>query len=500
MNKVYTSPANLTSFLSNDQITEKIEVDYYGFEDRIKDFAAPKTINVQTQEGSVRVVESDPIFSASVSSEVSLEDYFWKTRPVLSHIQTFARARLSSPWAVLGSVLVRTIAATPPNVVLPNIIGSVGSLNLFLANIAPSGGGKDAAKDVANECIDFGLIEDQVVRELGSGQGITAQYMNQQKVDGSQEKELRQFNDSVIFTISEIDALSGHNKQQGAIVIPTLTAAWMSQELGGAYKDQTKDQPMKPHTYRLCLIANVQPERSFIIFEHKHLGLPQRFLWLPATDPDMPDVEPECPSPLKIELPFGPRYQFDSSYKAEREVLGICDSAAQQIKDDRRRAQRGEKENDNPLDSHTLFTREKVAAALALLDSRMDINEEDWEIAGLIISKSLWTRKQAENTLTKLKAEQREAKKEEAVDIAQATEKGLQDQKRNRIAGNVLKRLKQLTEEEGKATKSRINQSISAKDRQSLPDVISYLEEIDAIKIEITTNDKGQPTEIYVAK
>jgi hypothetical protein len=86
-----------------------------------------------------------PDQQAPSGQEPMLEE-FWDARPVLRHIRDFARARRVGPWALLGCVLVRVVAAVPPNVVLPAMIGGNASLNLFLGVVSVSGGGKGTAE------------------------------------------------------------------------------------------------------------------------------------------------------------------------------------------------------------------------------------------------------------------------------------------------------------------------------------------------------------------
>ncbi|MGH3710482.1 MAG: bifunctional DNA primase/polymerase [Pseudonocardiaceae bacterium] len=80
---------------------------------------------------------------------------FWTALPVLTHIDRFAMSRRTSPWATLGIVLARVVAATSPHVVLPPLIGDVASLNLFIALVAVSGGGKGSAMAAARAAVDL---------------------------------------------------------------------------------------------------------------------------------------------------------------------------------------------------------------------------------------------------------------------------------------------------------------------------------------------------------
>ncbi len=56
---------------------------------------------------------------------------------MLRHLNTFARARRVSPWALLGVCLARAIVTVPPHVALPLLTGGSASLNVFVALVRP---------------------------------------------------------------------------------------------------------------------------------------------------------------------------------------------------------------------------------------------------------------------------------------------------------------------------------------------------------------------------
>jgi len=76
--------------------------------------------------------------------------HFWIARDVLQHIHRFARARRVGPWALFGILLVRTAANIPANVVLPPLVGGPASLNVFVALVSASGGGKGSVNRPGN--------------------------------------------------------------------------------------------------------------------------------------------------------------------------------------------------------------------------------------------------------------------------------------------------------------------------------------------------------------
>ena len=102
-----------------------------------------------------------------------MSNAFWEARPALQHTLTLARARGVGPWATLGGVLARAIATIPPEITLPGIIGSRMSLNLFIALVGPSGGGKGAAEATALDGFSLPFVD---IVPLGTGEGIARTY------------------------------------------------------------------------------------------------------------------------------------------------------------------------------------------------------------------------------------------------------------------------------------------------------------------------------------
>jgi len=66
----------------------------------------------------------------------------------------------------------------------------------------------------------------------------------------------------------------------------------MGEPLGFSYADPAKALPIAPHSYRMGLVLGVQPGRAGPLLKDADGGTPQRFVWLPATDPYAPDRPP----------------------------------------------------------------------------------------------------------------------------------------------------------------------------------------------------------------
>lgn len=305
-------------------------------------------------------------------------DVIWQSRDSLEQIQQWAYARMCSPWAVLGVCLARALTTVPPWITLPPIIGGRGSLNYFVALVGPSGTGKGAAEAIGNEA----LPADIHISPAGSGEGLAHQYVHIEK------RELIRDRNAVLFSIPEIDTLMSVGNRTGSTILSKLRSAFSGEEIGFSYADPTKRLLVGAHNYRLTLIMGVQPEKAAPLLGDSGGGTPQRFLWLPSTDPNITIGRPDTPAPITI-----PETRDWGSYARPLTIPPIVEETL--LTEHVKRA-RGE---GDALDGHALFVREKTAMALAIVDGRQDMNEQDWELSGLVMAKSAETRGYIDTTL-----------------------------------------------------------------------------------------------------
>ncbi|MFE3441658.1 hypothetical protein ACFXNW_01345 [Nocardia sp. NPDC059180] len=350
---------------------------------------------------------------------------FWCARPALDHIREFARARRAGPWAVLGVVLARTVAATEPNVLLPPIIGSAKSTNLFVALVGPSGGGKGAAEGAAADAIEYvgGEAKSIGIDEfpVGSGEGI-ARTFQPGSVDDKTDRRTR-----AMFTAAEVDTLAAIGSRQGSTLMAELRKVFMGEQVGFANANKHTRTAIPAHSYRACLTIGVQPLKAGPLLDDADGGTPQRFLWLPVGDPDAPEQRPAEPKPLHVKV---------RSWAARVE-LAVPDVARAAMDSHRLAVLRGE--DVDPLDGHRMLTGLKVAAALAILDGREFITEDDWQLAGTVIRVSDRTRAGVQRVLT-----ERARAANHARAVAKADEAGIiadraEDRERERIRGAILR-------------------------------------------------------------
>lgn len=359
------------------------------------------------------VVLPDAPFLAGNPGESSTidEETFWGARPELAHIKGFARARMASPWATLGVTLVRILSQVPPAYVLPPLVGTHASLNLFLAVIGPSGAGKDAAIGAATDAITTGDINQW---PAGTGEGVVKSFVHYEVDKDTGEGSIVQHEKSVILEASEIDKIAAISSRKGSTLMSVLRDAWTGKTLGFGNSENERRLRVGEHAYRLGLIVGVQPGRGRALLDDDEIagGTPQRFLWLPATDPDAPDIEPAEPRPLMWTMPDWPD---DVWFGPSRHSLDVPAPIRKTIKSARRARLRGD---GVALDGHDLLCREKVAAALGLLNGHARITLEDWDLAGVVMTVSHKTRAAVEQVLRDEEALRSRAKRESAADEA----------------------------------------------------------------------------------
>lgn len=339
---------------------------------------------------------------------------FWTERPVFEHIRTYARSRMSGPWAVLGSVLTRVVAATPPYVQIPPVIGTAASLNLFIGLVGPSGSGKGAAAGVAGEVLDLGHFEDSFrTAPLGSGEGLSHMFMR----PGKRGEPAEMYNQAALVEIPEIDNLAALANRQASTLNGQLRQAAMGEQLGFFYVDEAKRMMVPEHRYRMCLWAGIQPRRSAALLGDADGGTPQRFVWLPVSDRDAPDIDdlPETPAPVAWRPPHWAGCEMVELKRQNRIFMQIPEVAERTIRQARQDRNR---DAGDALDSHAVLTRVKVACALAILDGRTAAREDDWRLAGVIMAVSDATRTMCVEALA---AVQREANARMALAEAERT-------------------------------------------------------------------------------
>ncbi len=312
----------------------------------------------------------------------ALEGHFWESRESLKLIYDAALSKMCAPWAVLACCVARTLTLIPPDVKLPDVIGAGGgTLNWFAAIVAKSGGGKGAANSVAGKLVQGDIL----IRGAGSGEGMIEAY--------NRKADPQDHITAILFSVDEIDSIASMQARAGQTTMSVIRSGFSGENLGYSYRGRASEK-VEDHSYRMTMIVSVQPERAGGLFADSSGGTPQRFQWFPGRDKRIQVDRPAWPTdtagrhrilpPVNIRnLPYG-----GMSIPPEAEALIL------QV-----RADSNSGGNDNALDGHAVYCREKFAYALAIMDGRVEMNSDDWKLSGIAQDVSDWCRLRAQNTL-----------------------------------------------------------------------------------------------------
>ena len=417
---------------------------------------------------------------------------FWDSSQNLQWLQQHARARSVSPTAMLGAVLARVVSAIPPNVVLPPTIGSVASLNQSFALIGPSGGTKSTSIAAME---DWLVVAPNYIRKKpGTTEGLRKCFAKKQTVDVNGKKEVQQVGRqwSVLAVIPEVDSLVAA-KSRSASLMSELRQAWSGEDLAEDFADETKTVVLRANRYRFAMILGVQPGRARPLFDDADGGTPQRFIWLPTIDPDIPEIAPDCPP--RLDLPRWPGSYSqgiadpdtllnaelgNEADASEFQILEIPDFVSKLMRETMREIVRGNRDID-PLDGHRNLVQLKLAAALMALECRYDaVTHHDWDRAGAVMAVSDATR-QSIQELHRSEADRQNASRGKMEGIrASVAEETKHDRDVARVTSNVVKKLKA---NDDVMTRSALRNSFHPRDRDMFDFVENSLVESGRIKI-----------------
>lgn len=359
----------------------------------------------------------------------------------LTKIHQFARARYVAPWAVFGGVLLRVAASVPPKVQLPAVVGGRASLNLFCALVGPSGSGKGASTQVAEEAWPAEILK----LPVGSGQGIA---------DG-----LARLDEPIIFDASEIDTLTGLSSAHASILLPTLKNVAMGEQVGQTNATKEARRNVPAHSYRACLSVGAQPGHTNVLFDDVSGGTPQRFLWLPATDPNIEFGVFPVPKPLLTVMPTW----------GEDEVIEVqygTPEIEEAIINGRIARQRGD---GDALDGHSLLTRCKVAALLAIMHGSLEVTKREWDWSATVMAVSNATRAGLERDEAEIKRRRIEER-----GMARAIEKDGFDAAR---LESVIRSILELLRRKGEMPGSELRTGVTSDNRKWFDPAIAKLAE-----------------------
>lgn len=408
---------------------------------------------------------------------------FWETRPELASIQQHARASMAPPWAVLAVVLASVAEAIPPSVVLPPLgkgQKAYGSLNVIFGLVAASGGGKGVATREAEAVFTPSApVRDSETRQLGSGEGI-AQNFIKDDAESSAAPEHQIAETSIRIDVPEVDSFGAVSDRKGSLLESELRKMWSSETLGqnNASKDTTRIVP--GHMYRCTAIVGVQPKRAEQLLTRDGGGTLQRFVFLPAIDPEAPDLLPDAPPTLLWESPYPPARSSTFT------LIKVSPDVKDELIQHRRQALRGTPVHAN---GHRNLSQLKVAALFGALNGRRDVNDEDWALARRLLLESDFA---IEEMKAQISEDRRTRSKAQGMD--DAARKAAED---DATVMQAVTKIEKVLSSKGQMPVGKLRGSLTKSLRDDCEAAVDYLQSIG--KIHVLESGSGEKRTEYVS-
>jgi 5S rRNA maturation endonuclease (ribonuclease M5) len=436
----------------------------------------------QLEPGELPMADDAPAASKTEDADDHLPDAFWNARPELAHIRQAAYARTRSADVVLHAVFARVAAFSPHTLRIPPIVGSSRPVSYFGALVGPPGAGKSSGASVAGEQIPAPHWDVADNLPPGSGEGLAEVLFDlvsePDVVTGKMQKVKKQVRHNAFVYIDEGEALGPIGGRQGSTTMSTLRSIWSGETIGQTNASNERKRIVPGGSYNFGVIAALQPHTAGTLLADAAAGTPQRLAWAWAVDPAIPDTAPPWPglldwTPLpKIE---GQEFAVDPAIAAEVRAHDLAIS-------------RGDIEDDTG-DAHAVLLRLKVAAILALLAGRVNIDTEDWDLAEMVVSTSKSVRLKVAAIVADVE-KRREEKMTNVLARRQVVAAGaVEDDQVERVAKRVVQLVSQAGRN-GLAT-GAITRALSKRQRDVAQEAIDYAEESEWI-VRRTSPGQGQ--------
>lgn len=345
-----------------------------------------------------QVVAEDLAAGAEAPRLYNLPEEFWGARELFKVVRQQARADGTSPDAVLGAVLARASGMVSPELKFHS--GKIGTFNMFVNVVAPTGIGKTESMRSAQRVVTppthltdlHGHVEADKFRDgwaLGSGEGMVETFMGMieketgevyqygpNKGEPKTKPVKAQVRQNAFLFLDEGETLNRMLERRGATVGQYIRTMWTGAGTGASNAQQETSRHLEDGSYSLGLLIGWQPKAAQALIGDAGGGTPQRFIWLSALDPDMPEYPDEEPEPIRLPLCDGHGHPITGTVQFPIEI-----KRALRL---RLREKHVDGAFDEELQSHEPLMRCKLAALLCVLDGRMIVNEDDWRFAGMI--------------------------------------------------------------------------------------------------------------------
>lgn len=396
---------------------------------------------------------------------------FFSKRPELEHIRSVSRKLIVNPYALLMAVLLR-VALTIPHFVKIKAYGIGSPINLYGVAVGPTGSGKSMIYRALKAYFKF---PDDATFEgtftAGSGEAIVDTYAYNKFVkdgdDGYYEFTWRGQQEKW-FHWDEVSKLGKVNGRKGATVLEYLLEAFSSEQMGRVLANG-KGIQLPEGAYKLVCSINAQPKLCDIFFTPEALasGWAGRFLFVNVINEyareDFIDIDIE-PFPV-------PRILW-----SRLDSFELTESMQKRLHESRLVPHESAGQEDE-TESHALRTEYNIAAALAALNGRNYLNDEDEELA-----REFWRHvKETKSSIRAALAEEaRRANNRSAVFVGERNARSADveyNRKIRRIAETIIRWLPEAADDIQTLSdiKKIRNNHIRSDEKAFFPDAISHL-------------------------
>ncbi|MGI5127455.1 hypothetical protein ACQEVB_11655 [Pseudonocardia sp. CA-107938] len=441
--------------------------------------------------------EDVPVHPATLALRLpTLPAEFWSAREVHERIRQAAHSRLASADLVLHVALARLAAMSSWELGFDSGRG-ISSLNYFTAAVGPSGAGKSTGTEAAVDMVatpDYleaaDLSEPEPFADglpIGSGEGIAEAFMGTKEIeigvsrkgDPITKNVRAQVRHNAFVVIDEGETFSKMGERKGATVGATLRSAWSGATLGQANGTAETTRRIPARSYSLGLVVGFQPATALPLLADTATGMQQRFTWVSAVDPSIPDEPVEHPGPIKLPALPAPRRPGGFGEEPTPPMTFPAEVIAE-LRADRLAKVRGTLVVPE-ADSQAPLMRCKIAALLALLDGRVDVDLDDWNLSGTVWSTSCAVRDAVTGHARAVKAAQEELVTQFRVQLAerQAAATAAIPAKVDRLASNLAGHVVR----EGMLLRSAARKTMRSSDRHLFDQVVEKAAELGLLRV-----------------
>ncbi|MCB0924952.1 MAG: DUF3987 domain-containing protein [Mycobacterium sp.] len=313
-----------------------------------------------------------------------LPESFWTAHPTLTRIRDAAHCRVDSAPAVLGAVLAVLAANLEPTVTVDTGIKRPMPLNMFVGLVGSAGTGKTSAYGAARQliCVAIGPEDYKpppVEISPTTGPGVLDAFMGTVIDPMNPKVKIRQqVHDKLLLHSDEGGGLVSSildTKNSALRLGPVLRAAWSGAPLSDGNASAERKRHVENYSVGMCVGFQLEALAELSTPEQLELGTPQRFLYVSAADPSIPETAPKDPGRVKLVLPSRP--------------LWYCPELQEQVRRDALARIRGEVVVE-PMQAHRPAMLARLAALLVVLcdPGRQMIEQADVELAETLLDVS----------------------------------------------------------------------------------------------------------------